>query len=69
VKSIPQEAQRFEVPHYFLDVTIRYIFQYVQGRPIKLIINLDEVSISEWEDFQNKERDRRRIGESVDDIL
>jgi hypothetical protein len=47
-------VQRFEVTHYFLDVIIRYIAQYVQGCPIELVFNFDEVDIFEWEDRTTK---------------
>jgi hypothetical protein len=49
-KSGPQEAQSLEVPRCFLDETVRYINEFVNGLPSGLIFDLDEVSILEWED-------------------
>jgi hypothetical protein len=53
-KSIPQEVQRLDIPHYFLDETIQCIAQFMQGRPAELVFNLDEVGISEWEDRKTR---------------
>jgi hypothetical protein len=53
-KSTPQEAQRVEVPRCFLNETVQYINEFVNGLPTKLIFNLDEVGISEWEDRISK---------------
>jgi hypothetical protein len=38
----------------FLDQTVACITQFVHGRPIELVLNLDEVGISEWEDRKTK---------------
>jgi hypothetical protein len=54
VKSVPQEAQRLEVPRCFLDEAIASISQSVQGRPTELVFNLDEVGISDWEDRKTR---------------
>jgi hypothetical protein len=59
VKSAPQDAQhsavqRLEVIRYFLGMIIRYIAQYVQGCPIELVFNFDEVDIFEWKDYTTK---------------
>jgi hypothetical protein len=55
-KSAPQEAQHLEVPRWVLEETARCIAQQVQGRPTELVLNLDEVGISEWEDRQVKKK-------------
>jgi hypothetical protein len=54
MKSVPQETPRLEVPRCFLDETIHCITQFVQGRPLELVFNLDEIGISEWEDRKPK---------------
>jgi hypothetical protein len=54
VQSVPQEAQRLEVPRCFLDEAIASISQSVQGRPTELVFNLDEVGISDWEDRKTR---------------
>jgi hypothetical protein len=54
VTSSPQESQRLEVPHCFLEETIRCLGEFVQGRPAELVFNLDEVGISNWEDRHTK---------------
>jgi hypothetical protein len=46
------QASRF--PHCFLDKTVACIAQFVHGQPTELVFNLDEVSISEWEDRKTK---------------
>jgi hypothetical protein len=53
-KGSLQESQRLEIPRCFLDQTLEWISQFVQGRPIELVSNLDEVGISEWEDRKPK---------------
>jgi hypothetical protein len=53
-KSSPQESQRLKIPRCFLEQTLACISQFVQGRPIELVFNLDEVRISEWEDRKPK---------------
>jgi hypothetical protein len=50
VKSSPQEADRLEIPHCFVDETLSCLATFVQGRPTELVFNLDEVGISDWED-------------------
>jgi hypothetical protein len=45
VKSAPQETQRLEVPRFFLEETIRYLHEYIQGRPTEIVFNIDEVGI------------------------
>jgi hypothetical protein len=54
MKSVPQETPRLEVPRCFLDETIRCITEFVQGRPIELLFNLDEFGLSEWDDRKPK---------------
>jgi hypothetical protein len=53
-QSAPQEVQRLEVPRRFLDETVRCLNKFVNGLPIELIFNLDEVGISEWENRISK---------------
>jgi hypothetical protein len=53
-ESSPQEAERFEVPHCFLDQTLLCISEFLQSRPVELVFNLDEIEISEWEDRKAK---------------
>jgi hypothetical protein len=54
MKSSPQEAKRLEVPRCFLDQMLLCISGLVQGRPVELFFNLDEVGISELEDRKTK---------------
>jgi hypothetical protein len=54
VTSSPRDSQRLEVPRCFLEETILYLGEFVQGRPAELVFNLDEVGISDWEDRQTK---------------
>jgi hypothetical protein len=54
MKNVPQEAQRFEVPHSFLDESIQSIAQFVQGSPVEFVSNFDEIDISEWDDRKTK---------------
>lgn len=49
-KSVPQEAQRLEVPRCFLDEIVRCLTHFVHGCVAELVFNLDEVGISDWED-------------------
>jgi hypothetical protein len=53
-KSVPQEAQRREVPRGFLDETIPCINEFVNGLPTELVFDLDEVGISELEHRTSK---------------
>jgi hypothetical protein len=53
-KSTPQEEARLEVPHVFLEETIRCLRDRAQGMKAELVFNLDEVGISEWEDRKEK---------------
>jgi hypothetical protein len=53
-KSGPQETQRLEIPRCFLEETVWLIAQHVHGRRTELILHLDEVGISEWEDRKVK---------------
>jgi hypothetical protein len=55
-KSTHQEDPRLKILHGLLDETIRCLREYIQGMKIKLVFNLDEVEMSEWED--------RKIGRS-----
>jgi hypothetical protein len=49
-KSTPQEDARLEVPRAFLEGTVNYLREPVQGMKAELDFNLDEVGMSEWED-------------------
>jgi hypothetical protein len=53
-KSSPQEEPRFQVPRIFLEKTIRRIHETLQGCPLDLVFNLDEVGLSDWEDRKPK---------------
>jgi hypothetical protein len=46
----PQEEQRLHGPRVLLERTVYNLNEYVQGCPVELVFNLDEVGISEWED-------------------
>jgi hypothetical protein len=54
IPSVPQEAQRLEVPRCFLDETVRCITHFVDGLPTELVFKLNEVRISDWEDRTSK---------------
>jgi hypothetical protein len=55
VKSTPQERPRLRVPQVFSDEIVCCLRDYVHGMKSKLVFNLDEVGMSEWEDRkQNK---------------
>jgi hypothetical protein len=54
VNSVSQETQRLEVPRCFLEETIRCLHEYVKGLCTELVLNLDEVGISDWEDRKSK---------------
>jgi hypothetical protein len=47
--NTPQEDPRLEMSRAFLDKTKHFLREYVQGMKAKLIFNLDEVGMSEWE--------------------
>jgi chromatin remodeling complex protein RSC6 len=47
-RSAPQEESHLHVPRRFLEETIRTIRDAVQGRPVDVVFNLDEVGISAW---------------------
>jgi hypothetical protein len=53
-KSTFQENLRLEVSRVFLDETIRCLRQYVKGMKTELVFNLNEVAMSEWEDWKDK---------------
>jgi hypothetical protein len=53
-KSTPQEDARLEVPRIFLDETVCYLGEYVHGMKAELVLNLDEVGVSEWEGRKDK---------------
>jgi hypothetical protein len=50
MKSPPQEAERLEVRRYCLDQMLICIYEFVHGRPLELVFNLDGVEIPAWED-------------------
>jgi hypothetical protein len=53
-KNSPQEDRRLQVRRIFLNETICYMNEAVQGGPADLGFNLDEVGISDWEDRKPK---------------
>jgi hypothetical protein len=53
-KSCAQEGQRSQVPGVFLERIIQDLHEYVQGCVAELVVNLDEVGISDWEDRKTK---------------
>jgi hypothetical protein len=53
-EKLATEAPRLQIPRVFLDQTVRSMHEAVQGRPVDLVLNLDEVGISDWEDRQWK---------------
>jgi hypothetical protein len=53
-QSFPQEEPRLQVPRIFLNETISCMNEAVQGCPADLVVNLDEVGISDWEDRKPK---------------
>jgi hypothetical protein len=54
IKNTPQEDPRLEVPDIFLDETIHCLLECVQGMKAELVINLNEIGMSEWEDWNDK---------------
>jgi hypothetical protein len=50
----PQEQLRLQIPHSFLDDYIRLIQIYVLLVPTKLIFNLDETGLPDWEERKSK---------------
>jgi hypothetical protein len=53
-KSSRQEEPRFQVSRIFLMETICTMHETLQGCPVDLVFNLDEVGISDWEDRKPK---------------
>jgi hypothetical protein len=53
-RSTLQENTRLEVPHAFLDETIRCLRGYVHRMKKELVFNHDEVDMSKWEDRKPK---------------
>jgi hypothetical protein len=53
-KSSRQEKPRLQVPRIFLGETIRSMHEAFHSCPADLVINLDEVGISDWEDRKPK---------------
>jgi hypothetical protein len=51
---MPQEDARLEVPHTFLDETVRCLGEYIHGMKVEFVFNLDEVGVSEWKDRKDK---------------
>jgi hypothetical protein len=49
-KSVPQENPRLEVPRVFLQAGIDRLRDHIHQACAKLVFNLDEIGISEWED-------------------
>jgi hypothetical protein len=49
-----REEQCSQVPRVFLKRTIQDLDDYVQGCLAELVFNLDEVSVSDWEDRKTK---------------
>jgi hypothetical protein len=52
--STPQEEEHVQVPRTFLERTVHDLNGHVQGCRAVLVLNLDEVGISEWEDRNTK---------------
>jgi hypothetical protein len=46
-KSTPQEDARIEVSRPFLDEMLNFLREHVQGMKVELVLNLDEVGMSE----------------------
>jgi hypothetical protein len=53
-KSSPQEEPPLQVPQIFLEEPIGSMHQTLQGCPVDLVFNLEEVGISDWEDRKPK---------------
>jgi hypothetical protein len=53
-KSVLQEQQRLQVPRVFPERTVQNLNEHIQGCVVELVFNLDEVSISDWEDRKTK---------------
>jgi hypothetical protein len=53
-KSSTQEEPRLQVPRIFLEKTIRSMHETLEGCPVDLVFDLDEVGISDWEDRKPK---------------
>jgi hypothetical protein len=53
-KSGAQEWHCSQVPGAFLQGRIKDLHEYIQGCVAELVFNLDEVSISDWEDRKMK---------------
>jgi hypothetical protein len=49
-----QEELRSQVLRAFLERTIRDLHEHVQGYVVELMVNVDEVGISDWEDCKTK---------------
>jgi hypothetical protein len=47
IKNTPQEDMRLEVPHIFLNETIRCLGEYVKEMKAELVFNLNEIGVSE----------------------
>jgi hypothetical protein len=54
VKSVGQEEQCLQVRRAFLDRTVRNLNEHVQGSAAKLVFDLGEAGISDWEDRKTK---------------
>jgi hypothetical protein len=54
VKSTPQGHPRLEVAREFLDETTSDVRGHFHRMKVKLVFNLDEVGMSEWEDRKEK---------------
>jgi hypothetical protein len=52
--GMSQEGPQLHVARIFLDEIIRVMKEAVHMRPSDLVFNLDEVGISEWEDWKSK---------------
>jgi hypothetical protein len=53
-KSLPQEEPRLQVPPVFLDYAVRSMHEAIQGHPADLVLNLDDVRISDCDSRQPK---------------
>jgi hypothetical protein len=49
-----QENLRFEVPRILLDEIVNFFGEHVQGMKVELILNSDEISVSDWENRKSK---------------
>jgi hypothetical protein len=50
----PQEHVRLQVPRCWLDRYIQLIKNYIPQIPAELISNIDEISLSDWEERKEK---------------